>query len=61
VNRGGVSTLQAILSAAPNASPNLSIGMLLQALEERPEHHWREGDIEKMGFDLSTVRRSFKR
>lgn len=35
--------------------------MLLQALEERPEHRWREGDIEKMGFDLSTVRRSFNR
>ena len=44
----------------PNASADPSIVMLLQALEERPEHRWREGDIEKMGFDLSTVRRSFK-
>ncbi|MDA9372243.1 bifunctional transcriptional activator/DNA repair enzyme AdaA [Porticoccaceae bacterium] len=45
----------------PNASANPSIVMLLQGLEERPEHRWREGDIEKMGFDLSTVRRCFKR
>ena len=45
----------------PNASANPSIVMLLQALEKRPEHRWREGDIEKMGFDLSTVRRCFKR
>lgn len=45
----------------PSASANPSIAMLLQALEERPEYRWREGDIETMGLDLSTVRRSFKR
>lgn len=34
---------------------------LLAALEARPQHRWREGDIANMGLDLSTVRRSFKR
>ncbi|MEP4195728.1 MAG: trifunctional transcriptional activator/DNA repair protein Ada/methylated-DNA--[protein]-cysteine S-methyltransferase [Aliishimia sp.] len=46
---------------APMASADPSIAALLQALDERPEYRWREQDIARMGFDLSTIRRSFKR
>lgn len=46
---------------APMASADQAIATLLRALDERPEFRWREADIEAMGFDLSTVRRSFKR
>lgn len=46
---------------APMANADPAIATLLNALEERPEFRWRETDIEAMGFDLSTVRRSFKR
>jgi len=45
----------------PMASADPAVGSLLAALEERPEYRWREADIENMGFDLSTIRRSFKR
>jgi AraC family transcriptional regulator of adaptative response/methylated-DNA-[protein]-cysteine methyltransferase len=45
----------------PMASADPAIGVLLTALDERPDYRWREHDIEKMGFDLSTIRRSFKR
>lgn len=37
------------------------IAKLLDALEERPAHRWRESDISNMGLDPSTVRRAFKR
>lgn len=45
----------------PMATADPAIGALLAALDERPEYRWREADIERMGFDLSTIRRSFKR
>ncbi|UYV37850.1 trifunctional transcriptional activator/DNA repair protein Ada/methylated-DNA--[protein]-cysteine S-methyltransferase [Rhodobacteraceae bacterium D3-12] len=45
----------------PVASADPSIASLLAALDERPEYRWSEADITRMGFDLSTVRRSFKR
>jgi len=45
----------------PMALADPSIGSLLAALDERPGYRWREDDITRMGFDLSTVRRSFKR
>lgn len=45
----------------PMAQADPAIAALLAALDERPDYRWREGDIERMGFDLSTVRRSFKR
>lgn len=45
----------------PMASADPAISALLTALDERPEYRWREPDIEKMGFDPSTIRRSFKR
>ncbi len=45
----------------PMASADPSIGALLTALDERPEYRWSEEDIERMGLDLSTIRRSFKR
>lgn len=47
------------LQAAASADP--SIAALLAALDERPDIRWSEGHITQMGFDLSTVRRSFKR
>lgn len=34
---------------------------LLTALEAEPLRRWREGDLTAMGFDLSTVRRAFRR
>ncbi|UWR00294.1 trifunctional transcriptional activator/DNA repair protein Ada/methylated-DNA--[protein]-cysteine S-methyltransferase [Rhodobacteraceae bacterium S2214] len=45
----------------PMASADPSIAALLAALDERPEYRWSENDINRLGFDLSTVRRSFKR
>ena len=45
----------------PMASADPAIGELLAALDERPEYRWSEVDIARMGFDLSTIRRSFKR
>lgn len=45
----------------PMAFADPSITALLAALDERPTYRWSEQDIEHMGFDLSTVRRSFKR
>ncbi|MCY4180235.1 MAG: trifunctional transcriptional activator/DNA repair protein Ada/methylated-DNA--[protein]-cysteine S-methyltransferase [Litoreibacter sp.] len=45
----------------PMALADPAIAALLAALDERPDYRWRESDIERMGFDLSTVRRSFKR
>ncbi|MTH78662.1 bifunctional transcriptional activator/DNA repair enzyme AdaA [Paracoccus aestuariivivens] len=47
------------LQAAALADP--VIAALLQALDERPDQRWTEGDVEQLGYDLSTVRRSFKR
>lgn len=38
-----------------------AIGELLAELERRPNMRWSEAHISKMGYDLSTVRRSFKR
>ena len=45
----------------PMASADPAIAALLAALDERPEYRWSESDIDRLGFDLSTVRRSFKR
>ena len=45
----------------PMANANPAIATLLAALDERPEYRWSEGDITRMGFDPSTIRRSFKR
>lgn len=45
----------------PAADADPTIAALLAALDARPERRWSEGDIERMGFDLSTVRRSFRR
>jgi AraC family transcriptional regulator of adaptative response/methylated-DNA-[protein]-cysteine methyltransferase len=47
------------LQAAAQADP--MIAALLQALDDCPEQRWSEQHIAQMGFDLSTVRRSFKR
>lgn len=45
----------------PMALSDPTIAALLSALDKHPDYRWRESDIERMGFDLSTVRRSFKR
>lgn len=47
------------LAAAAQDDP--MVQRLLTALEDRPAYRWREGDISEMGFDPSTVRRSFRR
>lgn len=47
------------LQAAAAADP--TIAALLNALDERPDLRWSEGDVVRMGYDPSTVRRSFKR
>ncbi len=45
----------------PAALADPVIAVLLTALDERPQVKWSESHIEQLGFDLSTVRRSFKR
>ncbi|MFQ0812726.1 6-O-methylguanine DNA methyltransferase [Brucella anthropi] len=45
----------------PAAEAEPSVKMLLDALEADPERRWSEDDIARMGLDLSTVRRSFRR
>lgn len=45
----------------PMASSDPAITTLLGALDERPEYRWSETDVVRMGFDPSTIRRSFKR
>ncbi|KPA20188.1 Bifunctional transcriptional activator/DNA repair enzyme Ada [Shimia sp. SK013] len=46
---------------APAADADPAIATLLAALDDRPDIRWSERHIIQMGFDLSTVRRSFKR
>ena len=46
---------------APAANSDPAIQSLLKSLEDRPAYRWAESDITRMGFDPSTVRRSFKR
>ncbi|MGR3712979.1 MAG: bifunctional transcriptional activator/DNA repair enzyme AdaA, partial [Shimia sp.] len=45
----------------PAAQADPAIAALLAALDDRPDIRWSEHHIAQMGFDLSTVRRSFKR
>ncbi|WP_284758347.1 methylated-DNA--[protein]-cysteine S-methyltransferase [Agrobacterium sp. fls2-241-TYG-188a] len=47
------------LQAAALADP--AIAALLQELDKRPYLRWSEDHVAKLGYDLSTVRRSFKR
>ena len=47
------------LHSAAEADP--IVGKLLGLLDAEPGRRWRESDIAALGFDLSTVRRSFKR
>ena len=47
------------LGTAAEADP--TVRTLLDALERHPGRRWNEGDLISMGFDPSTVRRSFKR
>jgi AraC family transcriptional regulator of adaptative response/methylated-DNA-[protein]-cysteine methyltransferase len=37
------------------------VARLLDALASEPERRWRESDVAAMGYDISTVRRGFKR
>ena len=45
----------------PAAEAEPSVKKLLDALEADPERRWSEEDVARMGLDLSTVRRSFRR
>lgn len=45
----------------PAADTDPTVQTLVAALENDPTRRWYEGDIVKMGFDPSTVRRIFKR
>ncbi len=45
----------------PSVNADVSISVLLKALKADPQKRWCERHIEEMGFDLSTVRRAFKR
>ncbi len=47
------------LQAAALEDPTITA--LLRELDARPGLRWSEGHLERMGYDLSTVRRSFKR
>ena len=47
------------LQAAALADPMITT--LLQALDARPNFRWSEADVVKLGYDPSTIRRSFKR
>ena len=47
------------LKAAAGDDP--MVQPLIDALEARPTHRWREGDLVQLGYDPSTVRRAFKR
>ncbi len=46
---------------APEASADPAVKTLIEALEQRPNYRWSEPDVRRLGFDLSTVRRAFKR
>ncbi|MFY0620641.1 MAG: bifunctional transcriptional activator/DNA repair protein Ada [Pelagimonas sp.] len=46
---------------APSAEADPMIAALLGALDARPDVRWTEAHVVRMGFDPSTVRRSFKR
>ncbi|MBS9477280.1 bifunctional transcriptional activator/DNA repair enzyme AdaA [Ancylobacter radicis] len=45
----------------PAADADPMIAALLAALDARPAYRFGEADIARMGYDLSTVRRAFKR
>lgn len=45
----------------PAADADASVERLLKALEAEPQRRWSEDDVAGMGFDPSTVRRSFRR
>ncbi|MFK0684779.1 trifunctional transcriptional activator/DNA repair protein Ada/methylated-DNA--[protein]-cysteine S-methyltransferase [Ochrobactrum sp. BD67] len=45
----------------PAAESEPAVKMLLDALESDPARRWSEEDVARMGLDLSTVRRSFRR
>ncbi|MCB1624856.1 MAG: bifunctional transcriptional activator/DNA repair protein Ada [Pseudomonadales bacterium] len=47
------------LQAAALADP--TVAALLAALDERPDIRWSEQHVVQLGYDLSTVRRGFKR
>ena len=47
------------MQAAAAADP--TVINLLTALDASPDKRWSEQDVKALGFDLSTVRRSFKR
>lgn len=47
------------VQAAAGSDP--TVAALLRLLDEKPQYRWSEPDLVAMGYDLSTVRRAFKR
>ena len=45
----------------PAAEADPAVQTLLKALENQPARRWSEDDVVRLGFDPSSVRRSFKR
>lgn len=45
---------------APHGSSPL-VQQLVEAIEKNPEKRWKESDFQKLSFDLSTIRRHFKK
>ena len=46
---------------APAAETDPAVQKLLKLLEEDTTRRWSEGDVQRLGFDPSTIRRSFKK
>ena len=45
----------------PEAEGHAAISALIAALQADPDRRWSEGDLARMGYDPSTIRRAFKR
>ena len=44
----------------PDETPEM-IRLLVEAVENKPEHRWKDADFREIGVDASTVRRQFKK
>ncbi len=52
------------LRCRPLSHPNQVspvVSLLVKAIEENPEHRWKEADFRKLSIDASTARRQFKK
>ena len=46
---------------SPPGSTTEAIQLLIDAVEDEPERRWRDDDFKRIGIDVSTARRQFKR